>query len=174
MKLIAAVDSNWAIGLKNQLLVQIPADQKFFRQTTLGKIVVMGRRTLQSFPNGMPLKQRTNIVLSGNADFRPDGCIMAGSIDELNKLLGKYDTEDVYVIGGEKVYRELLPYCDTAIITKIDKAFDADAHFPDLDRSDEWVLAEGSENAEEQTYFDLIYRFLTYKRCKDVGVKSTF
>lgn len=167
MKLIAAVDENWGIGLKNQLLVHIPADQKFFRSTTTGKVVVMGRRTLESFPGGKPLKDRLNVVLSANPCFTAEGmdcCSVVRSIDMLLAELKKYDTDDIYVIGGAKVYSELLPYCDTALVTKIDKAFDADAFFPNLDRDPEWELVHDGKENEEETYFDLIYHFLTYRK----------
>ena len=164
MRLIAAVDENWGIGLKNQLLVHIPADQKYFRSVTAGKVVVMGRRTLESFPAGKPLKDRVNIVLSANTNFAPEGCVIVRSMDELLKKLSEYDSDSVYVIGGSKVYSEMLPYCSEALITKIDKAFDADAFFPDLDKDPDWELVRNGMEDEEQTYFDLIYHFLTYRR----------
>ena len=156
MNLIAAVDENWAIGNKNQLLVRIPADQKFFRETTTGKVVVMGRKTLESFPNGLPLKNRTNIVLTHDPDYRVKDAVVVHSMEELHEELAKYASEDIYVIGGETVYRQLLDECDVAHITKISFAYDADAYFPNLDEMPEWRIAADSE---EQTYFDLEYFF---------------
>ena len=123
MKAILAADKNWGIGYNNHLLVSIPSDMKFFRQTTTGKVVVMGRKTLESFPNGMPLKNRTNIVLTGNQNYQVKDAIVVHSEDELMEELKKYDTDDVYVIGGESVYRMMLPYCDTAYVTKIDGGY---------------------------------------------------
>ena len=108
MNLIAAVDKNWAIGKNNELLVRIPMDQKFFRETTTGKVVVMGRKTLESFPNGLPLKNRTNIVLTHNPNYKVNDAIVVHSLDELHEELKKYNSEDVYVIGGEKIYEQLL------------------------------------------------------------------
>ena len=108
MNLIAAVDQNWAIGNKNELLVRIPADQKFFRETTTGKVVVMGRKTLESFPNGLPLKNRTNIVLTHDHTYKVPGAVVVHDMDELHEELKKYDSEDIYVIGGETIYRQLL------------------------------------------------------------------
>ena len=140
MNLIVAVDKNWAIGYGNKLLVSIPQDMKFFRETTSGKVVVMGRKTLESFPGGQPLKKRTNIVLTGNPN---------------------YPAEDVYVIGGESVYRALLPYCDKAYVTRIDHAYLADTYFPNLDEDPEWKMTKVSD---EQTYFDLEYVFTIYER----------
>lgn len=163
MNLIAAVDKNWSIGLNNKLLVSIPEDMKFFRQTTTGKVVVMGRKTLESFPNGQPLKNRTNIVLTTDRTYRVKDAVMVYSIEELRKELEKYPSEDIYVIGGESIYRQLLDYCDVAHITKIDYAYEADAWFPNLDEDGRWEITADSE---EQTYFDLEYYFYKYERKK--------
>ena len=161
MKAILAADKNWGIGYNNRLLVSIPSDMKFFRQTTTGKVVVMGRKTLESFPNGMPLKNRTNIVLTGNQNYQVKDAVVVHSEDELMDELEKYDTDDIFVIGGESVYRMMLPHCDTVYVTKIDRAFQADTFFPDLDEMDEWVMTEESE---EQTCFDLEFCFTKYER----------
>lgn len=163
MNLIAAVDKNWAIGCKNKLLVSIPADMKFFRETTIGKVVVMGRKTLESFPNGMPLKKRTNIVLTHDKTYKVPDAILVHSMEELHEELKKYPSEDIYVIGGETIYKQLLEECDVAHITKIDYEFEADAYFPNLDELPEWKITQDSE---EQTYFDLEYYFYKYERIK--------
>lgn len=161
MKAILAADKNWGIGYNNRLLVSIPSDMKFFRQTTTGKVVVMGRKTLESFPNGLPLKNRTNIVLTANPDYDVKDAVIVHSKDELLEELKKYNEDDIYVIGGESVYWMMLPYCDTVLVTKIDRAFQADTHFPNLDEMEEWTLTEESE---EQTCFDLEFRFTKYER----------
>lgn len=161
MNIIAAVDSNWAIGYKNDLLVRIPNDQKWFQKVTTGKVVVMGRKTLESFPNGIPLKNRTNIVLTGDTSLKVKDALLVHSVDELLEELNNYPSEDIYVIGGESVFEALLPYCDTAHITKIDYEYQADRHLPNLDRLPEWQVEEESE---EQTYFDLEYTFVKYVR----------
>ena len=161
MNLIAAADKNWAIGQKNKLLVSIPSDMKFFRRTTTGKVVVMGRKTLESFPNGLPLKNRRNIVLTSNKEWGVKGAVVVHTLEELFGELEKYASGDVFVIGGESVYRQLLPYCDTAYITRIDHAFQADTFFPDLDGLEDWEMTEAGE---EQTCFDLEYRFTKYER----------
>lgn len=163
MNLIVAVDKNWAIGNGNQLLVRIPADQKFFRETTTGKVVVMGRKTLESFPNGLPLKNRINIVLTREKKYDGHGAIVVHDMDELHMELKKYSSEDIYVIGGETIYRQLLDECDTAHVTKIDYAYEADTYFPNLDEMPEWKITADSE---EQTYFDLEYYFYKYERQK--------
>ena len=163
MNLIAAVDKNWAIGKDNGLLVSIPADMKFFRETTTGKVVVMGRKTLESFPNGLPLKNRVNIVLTTDHSYQVKDAVIVHSKEELEEELKKYNSEDIYVIGGESVYRLLLDECDTAHITKIDYAYEADAFFPDLDENPDWEIVADSE---EQTYFDLEFYFYKYQKVK--------
>lgn len=161
MNLIVAVDENWAIGLKNKLLVQIPSDQKFFRQETTGKVVVLGRKTLETFPGGLPLKNRTNIILSTDRSYKVKDAVVVHSIPELLEELKQYDSKDVYIIGGESVYRQMLPYCDTAHVTKIYHSYEADTYFPNLDELPEWEITATSE---EQTYFDLEFEFIKYER----------
>lgn len=163
MNLIAAVDNNWGIGKNNELLVRIPEDQKFFRSMTTGKVVVMGRKTLESFPNKRPLKNRVNIVLTHNPDYKVKDAIVVHSLDQLHEELKKYPSEDVFVIGGQKIYEQLVDECDVAHITKIDFAYDADAWFPNLDKKPEWVL---TGDTEEKTYFDLEYYFLRYEKIR--------
>lgn len=161
MNIIVAVDKNWGIGKDNRLLVSIPADMKFFRTTTTGKVVVMGRKTLESFPGGQPLKNRTNIVLTRDVNYKVKDAVIVHSVEELLEELKKYDSEEVYVIGGDSVYSAMLDHCDTAYVTKIDFAYEADTWFPNLDEREDWSPAEASE---EQTYFDLEYQFVKYKK----------
>lgn len=163
MNLIVAVDKNWAIGNKNDLLVKIPADQRFFREETTGKVIIMGRKTLESFPQKKPLPNRTNIVISRKADYKVDGATVVGSIEEALELVKEYKSEDVFVIGGDSIYHQMLPYCDVAHITKIDYAYEADTYFPNLDEMPEWKITEQSE---EQTYYDLEYWFIKYEKQK--------
>lgn len=163
MNAIVAVDNNWAIGCKNSLLVRIPADHKNFRQETTGKVVVLGRKTLETFPQGMPLPNRINIILSTNPDYKVKDAVVVHDREELDAELKKYKAEDVYIIGGESVYRMMLPACDVVHVTKIDHDYEADAYFPNLDKDDEWEITAESE---EQTYFDLPYYFVKYERRK--------
>lgn len=160
MNLIVAVDNNWAIGNQGKLLVRIPEDQKFFREVTTGHVVVLGRKTLAEFPNGMPLKNRTNIVLTRDEKFSVKDAIVVHSIEELLEEVKKYNSDDVYVIGGGTVYDALYEYCDTAHVTKIDYNYAADTYFPNLDKLDNWNVTADSE---EQTYFDLEYYFYKYE-----------
>lgn len=163
MNLIVAVDENWAIGNHNELLITIPADHKFFRQETSGKVVVLGRKTLETFPQGLPLKNRVNIIMSTNQAYKVKDALVVHSLEELLEELKQYAAKDVYVVGGESIYRQLLPYCDVAHVTKIDHAYAADAYFPNLDEMPEWEITADSE---EQTYFDITYHFLKYERVK--------
>ena len=161
MNLIVAVDSNWAIGNQDKLLITIPNDHKHFREETTGKVVVLGRKTLQTFPQGLPLKKRTNIILSRNPEYTVKDATVVHSLEELLEELKQYESEDVYVIGGESIYRQLLPYCDTAHVTKIDHAYQADTYFPNLDQDPDWEITADSD---ELTYFDIPYRFVQYER----------
>ena len=163
MNLIVAVDRNWGIGYKGQLLVSIPNDHKMFRKETLNKVIVYGRKTLETFPLAQPLDRRTNIIVSRNPDLQVRGALVVHSIEELLKELEQYDSEDIYIIGGESIYAQMLPYCDTAHVTMIDYAYQADAFFPNLDRDPEWEITADSE---EQTYFDIPYTFVRYSRKK--------
>lgn len=129
---------------------------KFFREKTMGHVVVMGRKTLESFPNGLPLKNRINIVLTANRSYKVKDAIIVHTKEELLEELKKYDSNELYVIGGGSIYDMLIPYCDTAYITKIDHAYAADTYFPNLDQMDDWEMTEVSE---EQTCFDLEYVF---------------
>jgi dihydrofolate reductase len=163
MNIIVAVGSNWGIGFQNDLIYNIPADKKFFRSTTMGKVVVMGRKTFMSLPNSQPLKNRTNIVLSRNESFSAEGITVCRSLDELFELISEYNTEDIFVIGGADIYKELLPHCSTAYVTKIDDSKCADKFFPNIDGLNEWKLMNISE---DQEYDGIKFRFCTYIYCK--------
>ena len=163
MNLIAAVDKHWAIGNKGQLLVSIPGDRKLFRDETLGKVVVMGRKTLESLPGGQPLYGRTTIVLSRNPEYKVKGAAVCHSIEEALKEIEKYPEEEIFVAGGQQIYELFLPYCNTVHVTCIDYCYEADTYFPDLDKADEWEM---DLESEEETYFNLCYTFRRYvRRC---------
>ena len=123
----------------------------------------MGRKTLESFPNGLPLKNRTNIVLTGNKNYKVNGATVVHTVDELLEEVKKYPSDQVYCIGGDSVYKLLLPYCDTAHVTRINFAYEADRYFPNLDEMPEWKITATSD---EQTYFDLEYEFVKYEKVK--------
>lgn len=166
VNLIACVDSNWGIGFQGRLLVQIPMDQKMFRNDTLGKIVVMGRKTFEGLPRQRPLDGRINIVLSSRQGFSPKGVRVTHDVEETLNLLEDYKKQgytddDIFIIGGEKIYQEFLPYCDTAHITYVEYEYTADTHLKNLEEDEEWVLADESD---EETYFDLTFYFRKYVR----------
>ncbi|MCR5670887.1 MAG: dihydrofolate reductase [Butyrivibrio sp.] len=163
MKAIVAVDKNWAIGNKGKLLVSIPADQKNFRNITMGKTIVYGRKTLETFPQQVVLPGRKNMILSTKLDYYVKNALVVHSREELIDLTGGTDPDDIFIIGGSTVYEEFLDLCDTCIVTFIDKEYEADSYFPNLDKLPEWELAEESE---EQVYFDLTYTYRTYVRKK--------
>lgn len=161
MNAIAAVDKNWGIGKDNHLLFSIPGDMKFFRETTSGHVIVMGRKTLESFPGGRPLKNRINIVFTKDENYKKEGIITVHSVEELKKKIEDFDTKGVFVIGGGSIYELLISLCDTAFITKIDSAADADVYFPNLDDKPDWHIESKSETHEHE---GLTYSFYTYKR----------
>ena len=157
MNLIVAVDENWAIGKGGDQLVYIRADLKRFKELTTGHPVILGRKTLATFPGGRPLKGRANLILSATPGYRVEGAQVFADVDSLLAAA----TEDAFVIGGESVYRALLDRCDTAYVTKIQAAFPADRYFPDLDAHPDWEAAETGEVQEEE---DIRFRYVTYRR----------
>ncbi len=161
MKAIVNVDNNWGIGIGDKLLNHIPADMKFFRETTTGNVVVMGRATFMTFPGPKALPNRVNIVLTKDENWTAPDVIVCHSIEELFSQLQRYDTDTVYVIGGSTVYEQLLPYCDTAYVTKVDSEKPADKFFPDLDNMQDWAVKCESESMEHN---GTQFKFVTYKK----------
>lgn len=157
MNLIVAVDQNWAIGKDGDQLVYISEDLKRFKALTTGHPVILGRKTLSTFPGGRPLKGRRNLILSTNPDYAVENAEVLNSVSALLEVA----PEDSFVIGGESVYRALLPYCDTAYITKIDASFPADRYFPNLDQDPAWTLTEESEPLEQD---GVKFRYLIYHK----------
>ncbi len=170
MKLIVAVDKEWGIGNKGDLLARVKADLFNFRDLTSGKVVILGSNTLATFPGGRALKNRTNIVLHPSAEYHPENTTVVHSIEELLEEVKKYNTDDVFVIGGASVYRQMLQYCDTAYVTKFDKSFEKDVYFPNLDEDNDWTLVSVSDmktsNPETDTEEDLNFYFTEYRRNK--------
>lgn len=159
MKTIVAVDEKWGIGKNNDLLFHLPEDMRYFREKTTGKIVVMGSNTLKSFPGGKPLKNRTNVVLWPDGATRDD-CIVVKSLKELFETLSRFDTDDVFIIGGAMFYKTMLPYCDTAYITKVRADGQAQVFFENLDALDNWTLIDESDVVCDGGYE---LTFCTYK-----------
>ena len=163
MNMMVTADDNWAIGYRGMPVASIPMDMKFFREETAGKVVVMGRKAVDTLPGRRPMAGRHNIVLSRNSKLKVKDAYVISSLEALLEELKKYPSEDIYVIGGESVYRSLLPYCDLVHVTKLHHAYQADAFFPDLDRAADWEL---TGDTEEMTYFDIEFQFLRYERVK--------
>lgn len=159
MKAIVAVDKNWGIGFNGELLEHIPEDMKFFKNMTLNKVVVMGRKTFDSLPNGEPLKDRINVVISKTLYDRKDIVLFEDTKKALEYLIDD-SHEDVFIIGGESIYKEFLMYCDEVYVTKIDKEYMADRFFPDLDNSEGWELVRSSD---VHSYNGINYQFCLYK-----------
>lgn len=161
MNMIVAVDKNWSTGNQGQLLVSIPEDKRLFREETLGKIIIMGRKTFESLPGKQPLYGRINIVLTRNINYKVKGAVVCHSLSEVMEELKKYPGKESFVIGGQSIYEQFLPFTDTVHVTYIDYVYSADTHFPDLDKDPGWDMEAESE---EQTYFDLCYTFRLYRK----------
>lgn len=161
MKMIAAVDQNWGIGYQNRLLVQIPQDMNRFKELTQGQVVFMGKNTLLSLPGSLPLKNRTNIVLTSDRNFSVKGAVIVHDREEALAEMGRYSDREIYLIGGASVYEQFLNDVNEVFLTCIQQTYHADAYFPDLTRRPEWVLAEESKM---QRYSELEYSFRRYIR----------
>lgn len=160
MNLIVAVDEQWGIGKDGDLLCRISGDMKRFRAITSGNVLILGRKTLESFPNKKPLPNREHIVLTNNLDYQAEGVTLCHSIVELPKVLEKIKEKEIFVAGGQSIYEQLLPFCQKAYVTKIHAAFPADTHFPDLDAMPEWEIVE--EEALEEN--GVKFTFVLYQR----------
>lgn len=172
MQAILHCDSKWGIGKKNDLMFRLPLDMKFFRTQTSGKVVVMGSNTLLSFPNGKPLKNRTNIVLwpqGPKERAQQDGFVMVESLEELFAEIAKYPSENVYVVGGAMMYHTMLPYCDKVYLTKVAADGGAEAFFDNLDELDNWSMTYESEPQDDNGY---TIRFTTYENSKVLPMET--
>ena len=168
MKLVVAVDEGWGIGYNGELLAHVRADLRNFAKLTTGHAVVLGSKTLATFPGGRPLKNRTNIILSRRPDYAPEGALVVHSEGELLELIKTLPEDDVFVIGGASVYELLLPYCDTAYVTKFKKTYTADAFFANLDADPAWeCISVGEEqisDVETDSEGGLRFCFCEYHR----------
>lgn len=160
MNAIVVVDKNWAIGKDGDLLVHLPGDLKYYRQKTIGKVIVVGRKTLDSFPGGKPLPDRTNIVITRNPQYDRDDCIVCHSKEQVMERLGEYESEDVFIAGGAEIYRLFMDVCEDFYVTKIYEEFEADRYFPDLDGLGYEVTWESPMQQEK----GISYRFLRYSK----------
>lgn len=162
MNIIVAVDENWGIGKNNDLLFRVPEDMKFFRTMTSGKTLICGKNTLLSFPGGKPLPKRKHFVLTHGTLEESDLLVAVNGLDQLFQLISDIPEDDVFVIGGESIYRQLLPYCKRAYVTVIFKADpEATVFFPNLNDDPNFVLSDPGEKMVSQNGIE--YAFLTYK-----------
>ncbi len=159
--LLASADAEGGIGKSNALLVRIPEDMRHFREHTVGQTIIVGRKTLESFKNGLPLPNRTNIVLSATPGYRVEGAAVVRNLQELAECLDDIRGR-VYVCGGESVYRVLIGYCSRAIITRIDATYGADAFLPDISRESGWLCV--SEDEWKTSENGIRYRIMEYQR----------
>ena len=162
---IVHADKEWGIGKGNDMMFSLPKDMKFFRETTMGHTVVMGGKTLRSFPGQKPLKNRVNIVLS-RGQVRDD-CVIVRSFEELKQEMKKRENEEIFVIGGGEIYKELLPYCHEALVTKVNAVGGATVFFPNLDELPNFSVVSRSEKIEDNGYE---IEFLTYKNSQVVSL----
>ena len=156
---IVNVSPQWGIGSENHLLVHIRSDMRRFRQLTTGHTIIIGRKTLETFPNGKPLPNRENVILTRDPDFAVEGAVIAHDLSELNSILSEREPDSVFVCGGEQIYRQLLPFCSDALVTLTDTAEPADRFFPNLNLLPNWVLRESGEKQYEN---ETAFRFLRY------------
>ena len=159
MKMIVCVAENFAVGCGGKLLFSLPPDMKFFRETTAGKVVIMGRATLDSFPGGKPLKNRVNVVLTRNKNFVREGAEVFHSVEDVLSFVQKFNTDDVFVIGGSEIYNLFEPYCNTALVTKVFESPHADRFFFNIDKAPHWILEKQSDVME---YENKKFTFCTY------------
>lgn len=159
VSLIASVDRDWGIGLNGNLCLNVPGDLRYFKGRTIGSIVVMGRKTYESIK--YPLSGRTNVILTSDKDFKIFGTTVLHSKEEVIKFINNTD-KDVFIIGGESVYREFLPICEFAYITENNISVEHDRVFPErLDKSDDWQLIDVIRNT---TCTDFESNFCIYRR----------
>ena len=161
MNLIVAAAQDWAIGNEGGLLWHLPEDMRFFKRMTTGNVIIIGRKTLESFPGGRPLKDRINVVVSRNEGLEVPGAQVVHSVSEAVMFCSQFEQERVFAAGGGHIYKEMLPYCDTAYVTRVYAMFKADTYFPDLDADPHWEVADPGVTKEHE---GLSYAFMTYKR----------
>lgn len=169
MDILVAVDKNWGIGRKGQLLASLRTDQVRFRDLTIGQVVIYGRKTLESFPGEKPLPGRTNIIITHNRKFQVSGAVLCHNLADLPRLLTAYREQRIWVIGGDSIYRQLLPYCRRAFVTYIDREYPADKYFPELDLLSPWQQVEKSCWQEDvdrlaQSRQTVRFRYLLYEQ----------
>ena len=161
--LIASADKKWGLGKDNKLLKRIPEDLKRFSELTRGNAIVVGRKTLESFKDKKPLPDRVNIVLTRSEDYSCEGAIIVHSVDELFRTIEEIDNK-VFVCGGATIYKLLLPYCESALITQIDEEYDADTYLINLEENINWLKTDIGEWQESRA--EVQFRYVEYVKEK--------
>lgn len=156
---IVAVDQNWGIGRAGDQLVYLKEDLKRFKSLTTGNTIILGRKTLATFPGGSPLKQRRNLILSRDPDYAPEGGEVYADVETLMEQVT--DPEHTYVVGGASVYERMLPLCDRAYVTKIEAQYPADCWFPNLDTHPDWEEYDRSGSLEQD---GICYSYIEYRK----------
>lgn len=169
MKFIVAVDSRWGIGRKGDLLLSIPDDMRYYRDTTRGKVVVMGYTTLLSLPGSRPAPARLNLILADIPDLRVQGAVVCGSMEQLRRMIGQFEPDDVFDVGGGSMYRQLMPYCTGAHITKMRFDGSADTFIPNLDEAQGWSVVSESEAADWE---GVGYSFVVYRNSSPLPIPT--
>ena len=164
LSMIVTADRNWAISKEHKPLITIPDDVKFVRDTTYGNVIILGRHTFEFSFGGKPLPNRTTIIVAKDDGYSVNGAIV---VHDTAHALEKAQSfkRDIYVLGGKRLYTELLDQCDEVLVTSVEYVYSADSWFPNLDKKPEWVMVDSSE---EQTHFDVVYYFKKYKKRKDL------
>lgn len=163
MNLIVAVDNNWAVGYNGGLLTFLPGDLPYFKEKTMDKVVVMGRKTLESLPGGKPLEGRKNVVLTRDKNFSCEDATVCHSKDQVLEHVKKYPVEDVFIIGGAEIYNLFMDDCEKAYITKIYKDMPADTYINNVDKRDYWKMTWKSDMQEHK---GLTYQWTLYENSK--------
>lgn len=161
MNLIVAVDKNWGIGRDNGLLASIPTDMKYFKEHTMDKVVVMGRKTLESMPGKRGLPRRTNYVLTRNEEFEAERCTIVHNEEELLEAIDQYNPDDVFLIGGATLYNKYYKLCDKLYVTKMDAELNADTFITNFDEDGDYEMISESEPITEN---GITFRFTIYKK----------
>ena len=169
MQAIVNVTPQWGIGSENRLLVHIRADMRRFRQLTTGNTIIIGRKTLETFPGGQPLPNRENVILTHDLSFCANGSSVMHELSELVVFLKERNPDSVFVCGGEQIYRQLLPYCSTALVTLTYTSEKADRYFPNLNQMPNWFLTEVGDKQYEN---NVAYRFLKYTNASVLSIGS--
>lgn len=160
MNLIVAVDNNWAVGYRGGLLTYLPGDLPYFKEKTMGKVVIMGRKTLESLPKGKPLKGRKNVILTRDSNYRCENAVVCNNKDEIIEYIGQFQSEDVYVIGGAQIYNLFMNECNKAYVTKIYSQLPADKYINNMDKLENWEITWKSDMNEHE---GIEYQWILYE-----------